>query len=102
MSARKTLPISINYKVKETLKDIKEHRWLKQLVLIVKSSTSKRLLSFYTPNILNGLLITPGELKVLGKITQLIVLFKAKFMDLDILIDTIYTFNCTFIIKDYT
>ena len=51
---------------------------------MVKNSTSKRLLGFYAPNILNGLLITLGELKALGKITRLIVLFKAKFIDLDI------------------
>ena len=69
---------------------------------MVKSLTSKRLLSFYASNILNGLLIALGELKVLGKITRLVVLFKAKFMDLDILIDTIYTFNYTLIIKNRT
>ena len=69
---------------------------------MVKSSTSKGLLSFYAPNILNGFLITLGELKALGKIARLIVLFKAKFIDLDILIDTIYTFNYTLIIKDHT
>ena len=69
---------------------------------MVKSLTSKRLLGFNAPNILNGLLIALGELKALGKIAWLIVLFKAKFIDLDILIDTIYTFNCTLIIKDRT
>ena len=69
---------------------------------MIKSLTSKRLFSFYPLNILNGLLIALGELKVLGKMIWLVILFKAKFIDLDILIDTIYTFNCTFIIKDYT
>ena len=69
---------------------------------MVKSSTGKRLLSFYAPNILNGLLIALGELKALGKITRLIILLKAKFIDLDILIDTVYTFNYTLIIKDRT
>ena len=69
---------------------------------MVKSLTSKRLLSFYAPNILNGLLIALGELKALGKMTWLIIFFKAKFVDPDILIDAIYTFNCTLIIKDRT
>ena len=61
--------MSANYKVKETLKDIKEHRWPKQPVLMVKSLTGKRLLSFYALNILNSLLIAPGELKALSKMT---------------------------------
>ena len=69
---------------------------------MVKSSTGKRLLGFNAPNILNGLLIALGKLKALGKIAQLIILFKAKFIDLDILIDTIYTFNYTLIVKDRT
>ena len=69
---------------------------------MVKSLTSKRLLGFNAPNILNSLLIALGELKALGKIARLIILFKAKFIDLDILIDTIYTFNYTLIIKDRT
>ena len=69
---------------------------------MVKSLTGKRLLGFNAPNILNGLLIALGEPKALGKIARLIVLFKAKFMDPDILMDTIYTFNCTLIIKDHT
>ena len=67
MSVRRTFLINANYKIKENLKDIKKCRWLKQLVLIVKSLTSKRLLSFYTPNILNSLLITLSELKALSK-----------------------------------
>ena len=102
MSTRRTLLISINYKVEKTLKDIKEYRWPKQPVLIVKSSTGKRLLGFYAPNILNSLLIALGKLKVLGKMARLIILFKAKFVDLNILINTIYAFNCTLIIKNYT
>jgi len=61
--------VSINYKVEETLKDIKEYRWPKQLVLIVKSLTGKRLLSFYAFNVLNSLLIALGEPKALGKMT---------------------------------
>ena len=69
VSARRTLLVSANYKVEETLKDIKEHKWPKQPVLMVKSLTGKRLLSFYTPNVLNGLLIALGEPKALGKIT---------------------------------
>ena len=68
MSAKRIFLISANYKVKETLKGIKERGWLKQLVLIVKSSTSKRLLSFYVFNILNSFLIALGKLKALGKI----------------------------------
>ena len=59
--------MNTNYKVEETLKDIKEHRWPKQPVLIVKSLTSKRLLGFNALNILNGFLIAPGEPKALGK-----------------------------------
>ena len=69
VSARRTLLISVNYKVKETLKDIKEYRWLKQPVLIVKSLINKRLLSFYALNILNSLLIALGQPKALSKMT---------------------------------
>ena len=67
VNARRTLLINTNHKVKETLKDIKKHRWPKQPVPTVKSSTNKKLLSFHTPNILNNLLITLGEPKALGK-----------------------------------
>ena len=69
MSVRRTLLISINHKVEETLKDIKEHRWPKQPVLMVKSLTGKRLLSFYALNILNSLLIALGQPKALSKMT---------------------------------
>lgn len=102
VSARRTLPVSANHEVEEALKDMKECGWPKQLVSTVKSSTGKRLLGFYTPDVLSSLLVTLGEPKALGKITRLVVLFKAKFMDPDILMDTIYTFNCTLIVKDRT
>jgi len=69
---------------------------------MVKSLTSKRLLSFNAPNVLNSFLIALGKPKALGKMAQLVILFKAKFVDLDILMDTIYTFNCTLIVKDRT
>ena len=69
MSIRRIFFISANYKVKGILKDIKECEWFKQLVLIVKSSISKRLLSFYASNVLNNFLITLGKLKALSKIT---------------------------------
>jgi len=41
---------------------------------MVKSLTSKRLLSFYAPNVLNGFLIALGKPKALGKIARLIPL----------------------------